>query len=116
MKDPEKLFRALSDRTRLRVLCLLRTYGEVCVCDLTEALRCPQPKISRHLAVLRETGLVADRRDAQWVHYRIRPGLEPWVRRVLEETLAEVRERPPYRTDAKRIAGRNAGRREACGV
>lgn len=64
------LFRALGDPTRLRILGLLMT-GEVCVCDIHESLRIPQPKASRHLAYLRRTGLVDTRRDGLWIHYRL---------------------------------------------
>ena len=61
--DPEFLFRALGDTTRLRCLMLLELEGELCVCELTYALHIAQPKVSRHLSVLRETGLVQDRRS-----------------------------------------------------
>src|SRR5258708_2353433 len=64
------LFQALGDRPRLRLLNLMHG-GEVCVCFFVEALDEPQPKISRHLAFLRKAGLVAARRDAQWMNYSI---------------------------------------------
>jgi ArsR family transcriptional regulator len=64
------LFQALGDPTRLRILGLLLA-GEVCVCDIHESLKIPQPKASRHLAYLRRSGLVATRRDGQWIHYRL---------------------------------------------
>jgi ArsR family transcriptional regulator, arsenate/arsenite/antimonite-responsive transcriptional repressor len=66
----ETVFSALADRTRLRILGLLLT-GEVCVCHIHEALRISQPKASRHLAYLRNAGLVAARRDGLWMHYRL---------------------------------------------
>lgn len=66
----EDLFKALADKTRLRILGLLLT-GEVCVCDIHESLKIPQPKASRHLAYLRRTGLVETRRDGLWIHYRL---------------------------------------------
>src|SRR5919204_432990 len=66
----ERLFRALSDATRLRILALL-VDGEVCVCRLHETLRLPQPTVSRHLAYLRRSGLVETRRDGLWIHYRL---------------------------------------------
>jgi ArsR family transcriptional regulator len=66
----ETLFKALADATRLRILGLLLT-GEVCVCDIHESLKIPQPKASRHLAYLRRTGLVETRREGLWVHYRL---------------------------------------------
>lgn len=66
----EALFKALGDETRLRILGLLLA-GEVCVCDIHESLRIPQPKASRHLAYLRKAGLVDTRRDGLWIHYRL---------------------------------------------
>ena len=66
----ETLFKALADATRLRILGLLLT-GEVCVCDIHESLKIPQPKASRHLAYLRRSGLVETRREGLWVHYRL---------------------------------------------
>jgi ArsR family transcriptional regulator len=66
----ETLFKALADATRLRILALL-VGGEVCVCELHGALKLPQPTVSRHLAYLRRSGLVATRRQGLWVHYRL---------------------------------------------
>lgn len=62
--------RAMAHATRLRVLALLAE-GEMCVCDITEGLGISQPLASHHLRVLKEAGLVQDRRDAQWVYYRL---------------------------------------------
>ena len=64
------VFRALSDRTRLRILNLLRD-GELCVCDLVDVLDVPQPTASRHLAYLRKTELVLARKEGLWHYYRI---------------------------------------------
>lgn len=68
--DLERVFKALSDRTRLRILGLL-AQGEVCVCHIHESLRIPQPRASRHLAYLRRAGLVDTRRKGLWVYYRL---------------------------------------------
>jgi ArsR family transcriptional regulator, arsenate/arsenite/antimonite-responsive transcriptional repressor len=68
--DLQLLFRALADRTRLRLLNLMGE-DEVCVCFLVEALKLSQPKISRHLAYLRRAGIVVARRDGKWMHYRL---------------------------------------------
>jgi ArsR family transcriptional regulator len=87
----ERLFQALADRTRLRLLNLMAD-GEVCVCFLVEVLDEPQPKISRHLAYLRNAGLVAARRDAKWMHYRITPPEQPAVQRVLDSVLETFRD------------------------
>jgi ArsR family transcriptional regulator len=68
--DLALLFAALADRTRLRLLNLIAG-REVCVCYLVEVLRLGQPKISRHLAYLRNAGVVAARREGKWMHYRL---------------------------------------------
>ena len=78
----EALFRALSDRTRLRILALL-AQGEVCVCDIQTSLGIPQPTASRHLAYLRRSGLVTDRRKGLWVYYGLSEQADPVVRGVL---------------------------------
>lgn len=70
LTELEGLFKALADATRLRILGLLLT-GEVCVCDIHETLKIPQPKASRHLAYLRKSGLVETRREGLWIHYRL---------------------------------------------
>ncbi len=83
---PAHLFAALAHETRLRCLMLLQAHGELCVCELTHALGASQPHVSRHLGALREAGLVTDRRDGLWIHYRLHPDLPGWVRGVLRET------------------------------
>lgn len=102
--DPVTLFRALADETRLRALVLLYREGELCVCELTEALQVSQPKMSRHLASLREQGLVAGRRDGLWIHYHIAPGVPGWAMDTLQSACAGLAERPPFRDDGRRLA------------
>ena len=80
---PEKLFHLLSDATRLRSVLLLHAEGRLCVCELVHALEVSQPKISRHLAQLRDAGLLADERRGQWVHYRLADDLPTWVHEVI---------------------------------
>ena len=70
MQELLDIFKALSDETRLRILKLLES-GELCVCDLFSALNMIQPRVSFHLAVLKETKLIKDRKEGRWVHYRI---------------------------------------------
>ncbi len=84
--DPVRFFKCLGDSTRLHCLLLIQREGELCVCELTEALQQSQPKVSRHLAQLRECGLLLDRRQGQWVFYRINPALPDWARQVLATT------------------------------
>lgn len=75
MKNLAKIFKALSAETRLRILALL-THGELCVCDLMAVLQLPQSTVSRHLAYLRNTGLVVDRREGAWMYYRLEDHLQ----------------------------------------
>ena len=80
----ETFTKALADQTRLRILLLLVGKEELCVCELTQALQLAQPKISRHLAVLRESGLLLDRKAGLWVYYRLHPELPCFLLDVLE--------------------------------
>jgi ArsR family transcriptional regulator len=82
--DKELFFRALADRTRLRLLNLMGT-DEVCVCFFVEILRTNQPKVSRHLAYLRRAGIVAVRRQGTWMHYRIVEPADQDAARVLKD-------------------------------
>ena len=102
----EALCRALADRTRLRILGLLLT-GEVCVCDIHESLRVSQPKVSRHLAYLRRAGLVATRRDGQWIHYRIAEQADPVLGAVREAVCHALGHVDGVRNDTRRLRTRN---------
>jgi ArsR family transcriptional regulator, arsenate/arsenite/antimonite-responsive transcriptional repressor len=82
MDAVEETYKALADRTRLRILALLMD-GEVCVCDIHDTLRLPQPTASRHLAYLRRAGLVEARREGTWMHYRM-ADLDPVVREIVQ--------------------------------
>lgn len=70
MNELLSLFKALSDETRLRVVKLLEN-GELCVCHLVAAVDMSQSKVSFHLKVLKEAGLVKDRREGKWMYYRL---------------------------------------------
>jgi len=70
MNDLLNIFKALSDETRIRILKLLEA-GELCVCDIVAALDMIQPKVSFHLCVLKEAGLLKDRKQGKWIHYRL---------------------------------------------
>ncbi len=70
MEKLSAYFKALSDETRLRILKLLED-GELCVCDITAALQMTQPNISFHLSILKEAGLIKDRKEGRWNHYQL---------------------------------------------
>jgi len=87
MITPPEVFKSLADETRARATLLIASLGELCVCELMCALDDSQPKISRHLAQLRSSGLLLDRRQGQWVYYRLNPELPAWVHEMLQVTL-----------------------------
>ena len=94
----ERFFRALADRTRLRLLNLLNGQ-ELCVCYFVGVLGTNQPKISRHLAYLRRAGIVAARKDGKWMHYRIiQPSNEP-AAKILKQTLEWLSQDPEMKRD-----------------
>ena len=82
---PIQLFKILADETRLGIVLLLSELGELCVCDLCTALDQSQPKISRHLALLRESGLLLDRKQGKWVHNRLSPHIPAWAAITFDE-------------------------------
>ncbi|HZM04496.1 MAG TPA: metalloregulator ArsR/SmtB family transcription factor [Candidatus Saccharimonadales bacterium] len=103
----ELKFRAVSDRTRLRLLHLLMA-GEMCVCDLVEIIKVPQPAASRHLAYLRKAGLVAGEKRGLWMYYSLVPPKTAFHRKLLAslapcfEDMAELRKDKAMRAKLKR--------------
>lgn len=93
-----ELFHALSDETRLEIVQRLRT-GEQCVCDLTGLLDAAQSRLSFHLKVLKDAGIVSDRRDGRWVHYSLN-------REVFDEVQGLLGDMKP---SSRRLAVRDAG-------
>jgi ArsR family transcriptional regulator, arsenate/arsenite/antimonite-responsive transcriptional repressor / arsenate reductase (thioredoxin) len=103
MLAPVTLFKCLADDTRARMTQLIALEGELCVCELTTALQESQPKISRHLAQLRSSGLLQDRRAGQWVYYRLHPQLPAWVDKTLRQVLEA--DDPQLAEDRQRLHG-----------
>ncbi|UTF58749.1 metalloregulator ArsR/SmtB family transcription factor [Gilvimarinus sp. DA14] len=83
--NPVSFFKCLADETRLHCVLLLQHTGELCVCDLVDAIAESQPKVSRHLAQLRECELLVARRQGQWMYYRLNPQLPTWAASVIEQ-------------------------------
>lgn len=100
---PNALFNVLADPTRLRAIMLIRSEGEVCVCELTHALRESQPKVSRHLAYLRDARVVRARREGTWMHYRLNPTLPSWAVGILDVTHRQLRDSSPFKVDLNRL-------------
>ena len=98
----EDVFKALADKTRLRILALLGN-NEVCVCHIHDSLGVPQPTVSRHLAYLRRSGLVAARRDGVWMHYQVSKSLDPVVQRVVNAAVDALGQLPATANDRKQF-------------
>jgi len=97
------LFELLSDSTRRRILALLLDHREICVCRLVGALDVPQPKVSRHLAAMREAGLLVSRRHGTWIFYRFDPQVPGWAMRVVAMMVEGARTEPQLAQDDARL-------------
>src|SRR5918912_3497695 len=101
-EDELLFFRALADRTRLRLLNLMGD-DEVCVCYFVEVLQMNQPKISRHLAYLRRAGLVGARREGKWMHYRAVAPPDEHAAHIFSEVRAWLARDRDMRRDRERL-------------
>jgi ArsR family transcriptional regulator len=102
-----RLFKALADETRLRIVALL-SHGELCVCHIQNALALPQPNVSRQLGILRAAGLVEDRRQGSWVYYRLLLQESPECERLLRSLVASYAKDGALRRDVEKAV-------KACG-
>lgn len=103
LTEMENLFLALADKTRLRLLNLMRE-DEVCVCYFTEVTGESQPKISRHLAYLRSAGIVSARREGKWMNYKIEFPENPYAAELLVNTLRWLNAQTEMREDYEKLA------------
>jgi ArsR family transcriptional regulator len=109
----DRMFRAFADRTRLRILYLLRP-GELCVCDLVRVIGVPQPKISRHLAYLKKSGLVTARKDGFWMHYKLAPAKNAFHQKLIECLSCCLGDVPELARDAKQLSNGCKNNGDAC--
>lgn len=99
----DQMFRAFSDRTRLRILNMLRDGRELCVCDIIRVINAPQAKISRHLAYLRKANLVLARKDGLWVHYRLAPTTSAFHAKLIECLQCCLNDVPELKKDMAKL-------------
>ncbi len=98
----QTFFIALADRTRRRILNLMRD-REISVGDFTDILEISQPKISRHLAYLKNAGIVSARRDGKSIYYRIAEPEDTYAAQVLQDTLHWLESRDTMKKDFKKL-------------
>lgn len=93
--SPLTLFKCLSDETRLQIMLLIQHQGELCVGELVDALELSQPKVSRHLASLRECQLLDIRKSGQWVFYRVHGDLPDWANQIVCQAVEASKDKLP---------------------
>ncbi len=97
-------FKAVADPARVRILATILHAGELCVCHVEGALGLTQSRASRHLATLKRAGLIVDRREGAWVHYKVPPRPDPIARAILKTIRATIAEDPAIHAVATRAA------------
>lgn len=102
VRHVSRLFKALGDETRLKIVALL-AHGELCVCHVEEALALSQPAVSRHLSVLRATGVVEAHRDGTWVYYRLARQPDDESERQLKAVVNAFRARTGIKRELERL-------------
>lgn len=103
----DDFFKVLADETRLRCLAIIVEHKEVCVCELIHALKLPQPKISRHLAIMKLNSIVSQRRHGQWVLYSMHPELSAFKKSIIETTINEAKKQNHFIADNKKLLQMN---------
>lgn len=101
---PHQFFKLLADETRMRCLLLIAREKRLCVCELTHALQESQPKVSRHLAQLRQSGVLVDERQGQWVYYQISDQLPGWLNKIIDGLKQSNCLQQQYGVDRQRLA------------
>lgn len=103
MHPTVELFKSLADETRLRLLVLLQSGGEYCVCDLMQALDMPQSTVSRHLAYLKRNGWLQDRRGGVWMYYSLKKDLDAFLQAQLVLLVHRLAGTPVCKADRERL-------------
>lgn len=100
---PHQFFKLLADETRVRCLLMIAREQKVCVAELTAALDESQPKVSRHLAMLRASGILVDERQGQWVFYSLAQDLPGWMAKQIQDLAASKCLKEAYLADEERL-------------
>ncbi len=109
-----KIFKALSDETRLRAMTLLLE-GEICVCHIMEVLSLPQSTVSRHLAYLKNSGLVNDTRKGVWNYYSINEDDSKFIKTILKSIQICIQENDKYQDDLTKLRKLRKEKKYKCG-
>jgi ArsR family transcriptional regulator len=107
MRDLTSIGQAIADPTRVRIIAALRR-GELCVCELVDALEISQSTLSSHLQVLRQTGVVSTRKEGRWIYYSLTNQKKGLIEAIFSHIQPQLDVDPRLRRDSQRIAGRLA--------
>ncbi len=112
--DHATVFASLSNVTRLRCLYLAARHDEVCVCEVVDALDVPQPTISKAFKALKESGLVTDRRDSNWIYYRVDESMPAWMASIVSATIDDLARSRQYLEDEKQLVRSRVQEEKVC--
>jgi len=98
-----KILKALSDENRIRIICLLKTKKDSCVCELREVIGLSQPTVSSHLKILENAGLISYRKEGQWVNYYINKNLDANTLNIINSTIDCLKNDKKIKEDCKKI-------------
>lgn len=103
MKELVKVFKAVADPNRIRILKMLQQ-KTMCVCELSVVLGITQPSVSRHLAMMKDAGLVTDERNGQWINYELcTEKVNPYAPVIMEHIKSWINDKPRIKEDAAKI-------------
>lgn len=117
LKQITKITKALADKSRIRILCLLKNKKDLCVCEITEFIGLAQPTISSHLKLLENAGLIESYKDGLWVNYNIANGLDSFSMQIIETLYKNLENDKQIKVDeekAKKINRETICRKQAC--
>jgi|SRR5687768_12343802 ArsR family transcriptional regulator, arsenate/arsenite/antimonite-responsive transcriptional repressor len=102
VRPTTQLLKAIADETRLRIVALL-AHGELCVCHVQDALELSQPNASRQLGILRSAGVIDQRRDGNWMFYRLTEQADEDRRRLLKAVVSGFAQQEVLRRDVAKL-------------
>lgn len=113
MNDLIKVFKALSDGNRLRIIKML-SVKELCVCEITEVLQLAASTVSKHLSILKDAGLITDRKDKRWVNYKINLKADVDLKNIMEIVNRRLEREDTVNIDLEKV--KSANREELCQI
>ena len=112
LKQITRVLKALSDENRIRMICLIWSRKDLCVCEITEIIGLAQPTISSHLKILENAGLIESYKNGLWVNYNIRQDLDPFRSGLIEPLYKKLKKDKKIKSDLERI--KNIDREMIC--